>query len=53
MLTANADGQSENISPSPSPSSPPLIDEAQLARRVERRIMKRLAVDAERRGGWS
>ncbi|MFC6631820.1 hypothetical protein [Microbulbifer taiwanensis] len=53
VLTANADGQSENISPSPSPSSPPLIDEAQLARRVERRIMKRLAVDAERRGGWS
>lgn len=30
-----------------------LIDVNQLTRKVERRIMKRLAIDAERRGGWS
>ncbi|MEZ0471127.1 hypothetical protein [Luteimonas salinilitoris] len=30
-----------------------LIDIDQLSRQVERRITKRLAIDAERRGGWS
>lgn len=51
VLSANAGTPPERPRSSHSLHAP--IDVAQLARRVERRIMKRLAVDAERRGGWS
>lgn len=51
VLSANAGTQPERPRSSHSLQAP--IDVAQLARRVERRIMKRLAIDAERRGGWS
>ncbi|WP_145985413.1 hypothetical protein [Marilutibacter maris] len=45
-------GQTPGVSvPRPEPRAPVDID--QLARKVERHIMKRLAVDAERQGGWS